>query len=168
VWQGMRRTAAQRLNATESELRFSWRVDARFLGQFHEITLEVPEAFVVDRSVAALDWAFRQAYRQHFRHLPDVTRIQCLTWRLLAERQAERPVRPQPAGPAPRKVAETPDGVWELARDAVPAEDLEGPGRVFDPYTTVVVGRRDRVRRLEDGSLLLTVGGRGRGSRDAV
>jgi N-methylhydantoinase A len=160
VWDDLRARASARLAAGDAPLDTSWRVDARFLGQFHEISVDVPRAFLTDRDAGSLAEVFRDTYRRQFGHLPDVPEIQCLTWRLRAELVPARDVSvPFAADGAADVAPREAGGLWRRLRGQVPTDGtLAGPGLVYDGFTTLSVDADTVVTRLPDGTLLMTLG----------
>ncbi|MBI3976716.1 MAG: hydantoinase/oxoprolinase family protein [Chloroflexi bacterium] len=62
-------------------------VDARFVGQLHEITVEIPGGALGPASQASIEERFNGKYQALYGHLHDGFPIQIMTWRIVARGQ---------------------------------------------------------------------------------
>jgi 5-oxoprolinase (ATP-hydrolysing)/N-methylhydantoinase A len=146
------------------------RVEMRFVGQFHDITVPLPAGALAAGGAAALQRRFEEAYRAAYGHVLDGYRVQALNWRVLVTGQ-----RPEvallaawtPAAGPPQKgvrrayfpecggFVEVP--VFERAR--LPAgATVSGPAIVEEREATTVVAPGDRLAVDRHGELIIAIG----------
>jgi N-methylhydantoinase A len=166
-----RTLAAEGLPASRQRLRFA--LDLRYLGQYHEVTVEVPEEVL-----AKADWKIVRE-RFHARHdrlygyalRAEGTPIELLNVRLAASGVTEKPpVRREPrraSGPARALKGKRP--VWHAERARfrpVPVFDgdrlghgnrLRGPAIIETANTSIVVPPRWRAEYDSLGNCILTI-----------
>ncbi len=147
--------------------------DARYVGQAHEITVELPSDGPLDEQVVAE--AFHSVYSQRYATLNDTAEIEVTSWRLRAFGPS-REIAHHPghtaagsSGPtAPREPRAR--SMWHPARsgfetvpvwrqqDLEPGREYPGPLLIEQRETTTVVGPRDRARVDVDRTLFVEVG----------
>lgn len=159
--------------ATESMI-MERTVDARYPGQVHELTVPVPDR--IDLAAGPLiEATFHEEHEAQFTYARPDLPVELLHWRVTAIGRRE-PAKVLPATPEPHRTEEVhAAGDARLAdrdvyhqelgravRTAVYALEglaagatLEGPAVVQGETTTVVVGPRERLLVLSNGSLLI-------------
>jgi N-methylhydantoinase A len=132
--------------------------DMRYVGQGHEVSVQLPEGVLGPEHTRQVAAAFEQAYRQRYgRSVPDVP-LEVIHWRLIAcGPQLEMNFRPAPAAacgsalkgrrrayfPERNGYAETPvyDRYLLNSGDA-----FTGPAIVEEREATLIIGERGRAR----------------------
>jgi N-methylhydantoinase A len=159
------------LKASAVQVRF--KVDLRYIGQGHEVTIDLPSAALDRSSVPALTTAFEEAYRKIYNHVPQRVGIEATNWRASV-------VGPEPGGSPwrmlatglPAKVALAaavkghrpayfggPHGSVEtpvIDRYAMAAGvTFAGPAIIEERESTFVVGPGSRGHVAEDGAIVV-------------
>ena len=151
------------------EITFVRRLDMRYVGQFHPLTMTIPRDTGDDfgGTVAGL---FHQAHAERYGHSAPAEEIEVRALRVTAISEVPKPGterRPDPAGrPAAGEAtrwALGDDGSWADVRvyaraDLAADEAIAGPAVIGDPATSVVLGGHDAVTVLDGGHLLISVG----------
>lgn len=146
-------------------------VDARYVGQVHELTIPVPDADRFEpQHMRAIEETFHAEHRRQFTYARDELPIEFLHWRVTGvgripvtreERVAPTSRRtPEPA--ATRRVwFEEVDALVDAAvfwMDALePGDELAGPAIVQSPTTTVAVNPGDVLTVLDNGSYAIDI-----------
>jgi N-methylhydantoinase A len=145
------------------------RLDLRYVGQEHTLTIAVPGHDRVDASAAQVRATFEQEYEVTFGHSLD-QEVEIVSWRAmvrtaLARRATDGPARHGAGGePGPRSV-----DAWSFTqgqrlpfaivdRDGIGPDGLQGPAVVLEQTATTYVDAGFRASRGEAGVLYLTDG----------
>jgi N-methylhydantoinase A len=131
--------------------------DMRYLGQGHELRVEIPARLYTEVDGAVLERAFHEAYRRSYERTIPNLRAQALTWTLVlsVESSASRePALPQPPareGPRARTAATVTRAVFDAGlgervevavvdrAELVFGHSLRGPALIVEPQTTTYV-----------------------------
>lgn len=140
-----------RQTAPDAALVEARTADMRYVGQGHEIVVELPEGTIGADDLAGLEAAFREAYEQLFgRTIPGLD-VEVLNWTLKLEAPA---VELEPCPPRPADIAAEPAGTRRLEdpergeavdapayrrEDLAPGARLAGPAVIYEDDTTTVV-----------------------------
>lgn len=149
--------------------RLRWLVDARYVGQGHELQLELAEPPTGPGAAQRLRAAFEAAYQQHYHRLIPDHEIECLNWLVMASVDDDNggPSRAAPAPVADRATAVSERSLWDPAsgdpstagvflRDALePGQWAEGPALVVENQTTTVIPGGFRFSCASNGDLIL-------------
>ncbi|MDX1435028.1 MAG: hydantoinase/oxoprolinase family protein, partial [Gammaproteobacteria bacterium] len=156
-----------RLGAPESALDEQRIAYMRYVGQGHEVSVELPLRVLEPRDAATLQEAFDAAYVQHYgRIIPDMD-VEVLTWALTLSAPVAPPgavdepaPREAPAADAQRAVFDTKaadfDDVPVYARSQLaPGMRITGPAVIGESQTTTVVTREFDARIDGRGYIIL-------------
>lgn len=145
-----------------------FKVEARYQGQGHEISLDLPGATLDAHSLAQLRKQFEQRYQQQFGLLIEQVPLEFLTWSLEVTAPQSAPQGAAPAAPAAAAAAQAPvHAVFDTGlgrfldharwrRDSLTVDmPIEGPALIIEDQTTTVVPRHWRACLQTDGHLLL-------------
>lgn len=152
-----------------TEIKFVRRLDMRYVGQFHPLTMTIPRDVGDDfgRTVSAL---FHQAHAERYGHSAPAEEIEVGALRVTAISEVPKPGaerRPDPLGRSAAgettRQALCDDGSWADVRvypraDVSADETVAGPAVISDPATSVVLGGGDAVTACHGGHLLISVG----------
>jgi N-methylhydantoinase A len=152
-----------------AEIKFARRLDMRYVGQFHPLTMTIPRDAGDDfgGTVSAL---FHQAHAERYGHSAPAEEIEVGALRVTAISEVPKPGAERSPDPLGRSTAgETirralcDDGSWADVRvypraDLVHDETIVGPAVIGDPATSVVLGGHDAVTVCDRGHLLISVG----------
>ena len=149
------------------EVQFVHRVDLRYVGQFHPLTMTVPQAAAEDFA-AVTAGRFHEAHAERYGHSASDELIEIGALRVTAISKVRKPPAERtPDPPAATAAAATrrvlyDDGRWRDAgvhrRDALrPGDTVRGPAVVDDPASSVVLGEGDAATVVDGGHLLVTV-----------
>jgi N-methylhydantoinase A len=148
-------------------LRQELRLDMRYVGQEHTLTVEVPWAGGrVETDVATIAADFERDYARAFQHVTGEP-VEVLNVRALVRAAATEPAGE--ARPAAASAPAAPGGTtaWSFAaqehvtfavveRDAVPADEwTQGPAIVVEPTATTYIDTDVRFRTAASGALIL-------------
>jgi N-methylhydantoinase A len=154
----------------EEKIRIQRWVDARYLGQIHELMTPLPDGPVDDRFVESLERAFHRLHEERYTYALPKRGIELLHWRVTAScatdarldlRFDELESTPVDTSGAPTRPAwfDDPGGFVEvpaLSPSELPAgAELRGPAVVDSPTTTVVVLPGQRLMADGAGNFLL-------------
>jgi N-methylhydantoinase A len=142
----------------------------RYIGQGHEITIDLPIRALTDGDAGMLREAFEARYARLFGAAMPQADVEALTWSVRVERLAQRagPALPAFAGQAEETQAVSLRSVFDpmlgarvdyviLRREALPSGfHADGPALVTEAQTTTVVPSAFSLSVLEDGSLMLS------------
>jgi N-methylhydantoinase A len=143
------------------------RVDLRYVGQFHPITLTVPAGAKFSADVAAL---FHEAHAERYGHNAPAEPIEVGALRATAVAEVEKPswrsdggsADGQPSDASSRAVVFDDGATHECAvhrRDGITAgTTIRGPAIVEDPSTNIVISLGDEAELLAGGHLRVTIG----------
>jgi N-methylhydantoinase A len=161
---------AERLGGAPRTLRHLRKVDLRYVGQFHVLTLTLEDGHPFPDGV---DRLFHQAHGQRYGHQAPGEPVEVCALRVTAVSEVMKPDRFGITGPAPveagaaapRRVCfddgrEIQCAVHRRARLAAGAL-VEGPAVIEDVSTSVVLGPEDRASVLDGGHLRIRVGAGG-------
>jgi N-methylhydantoinase A len=151
-----------------SHVRFVRRVDLRYVGQFHPLTMTVPSDASGDFAAVTAS-RFHQAHAERYGHSAPDELIEIGALRVTAISEVRKPPaeRPRAAavddGTAGTRRVLYDDGEWRTAgvhrRDQLSLGDaISGPAVVDDPASSVVIVEGDVATVVDGGHLLITVG----------
>ena len=125
----------------------------RYVGQGHEITVEVPARALVQADIAGLKEAFDKAYGEFYGRIIPSMEVEVLTWSVTISAGGEQAIRAaeveaQTAGDAvgnrslfdPDR-AEYADAPVHRRDDLAPGMIVEGPAVIVEDQTTTIVSR---------------------------
>lgn len=154
------------------DMRFERSVDARYLGQIHQMTVDVPDTpRLTADDFAAFQETFHHQHQTRYSHNRVKVAIETLHWRLAAIGRVQPPVRSAPA----RRVTNSHLAVKRSRVAYVPAlaamqalstytlesidigASVDGPALIDLPTTTVVVPAGDTLSRDVAGGFTLRV-----------
>jgi N-methylhydantoinase A len=151
-------------------IRLRWLVDARYVGQGHEILLELDRPPTGVGASLRLRACFEAAYRQHYHRLIPDHEVECLNWLVVASVEGSGAGTPRtPAVVADGSFATAMDNreLWDPAsgkpskaavfhREALgPGAWADGPAVIVEQQTTTVVPRGFRFICASNGDLIL-------------
>jgi N-methylhydantoinase A len=149
-------------------VRFVRRMDLRYSGQFHPLTLTLPNP--TGGETPDLLELFHAAHLERYGHNAPAEAVEATAMRVTAIAGVVQPraatseeSAPGGATPASRRVMFE-DGSWhdcQVRRRAEMAtgDELSGPAVIEDPATNIVVGPSDQARVLAGGHILISIGG---------
>ena len=153
----------------ESPIRFVRRVDLRYVGQFHPLTMTVPGD--LDSDFAAVTARrFHVAHAERYGHSAPAELVEVNALRVTAIAEVRKPpaeqTRADESGRGGASVSRRvlyEDGRWRSAavrrRDQLRVGDtVAGPAVIDDPASSVVIGEGDRATVMDGAHLLITVG----------
>lgn len=144
--------------------------DARYIGQGHEIVIEIPERPLADADAALLHERFEAAYLRHFGRSIAGHDVELLSWMVIVSAEESPQAVAAPQAPASGRVA-TPIGSRALfdtalqcevtarlydRRQLPPGSTFDGPALVSEAQTTTVVPSGFRVSVDAAANLILT------------
>jgi N-methylhydantoinase A len=142
-------------------------LDLRYVGQFHTLTLQLPDGPFPEIS-AQLPELFHAAHMERYGHHAPEEPIEVITARVTATREVDDPDLNGPpsegaagAEPQTRRVLFE-DGEWRecavLRRtDVAPGRPVHGPAVIEDGTTNIVLNERTTVERVAGDHLLVTL-----------
>ena len=147
------------------ERRHAW---ARYVGQGHEVKVDLPRRALDDADAARIAEAFEAAYRRLFGRVVPGLEIEVLTWAVTveAERGEARPAAPAP-GAAREAACETRREIVFPGRDGpvearvvrreslAPGERIAGPAAIVEAQTATVAPPGWLAEANGDGDLIL-------------
>jgi N-methylhydantoinase A len=154
-------------------IRFVRRLDVRYLGQFHPLTMTVPGGLLGDFA-AEISAQFHRAHAERYGHSAPAEEIEVGALRVTAISEVSKPASeritklPARAGFSPtRRRALRDDGSWDEVRvysrdDVRSGQVVTGPAVVGDPATNIVLGSGDMATLVAGGHLMISVGGQAR------
>ena len=156
------------MNIDQAEIEMTRSVDARYVNQGHEITVELPAGIVDDRSARSrIHEAFNCAYRSLFGRTVDGVAIECVTWRSTVQGPdgslAAGSPQPTPSttDSSTRPVHQSNDGRIDTTiyrRSSLqPGDSFNGPAIVEESQSTTVIGPGDRFSIDATGNLIVAV-----------
>jgi N-methylhydantoinase A len=146
----------------EREMRFRRTAEMRYVGQGHEVEVDLPAGTLGSTSVGAVTSGFETAYRALYSRTPLGVAIEALNWRVVVSGPApEISIEPEPGGaafrsggagpikgtrrayvPETRDYAEVP--VYDRYR-LVAGMHLDGPAIIEERESTTIIGPRARI-----------------------
>ncbi|MGO4396235.1 hydantoinase/oxoprolinase family protein [Variovorax sp. M-6] len=145
--------------------------DARYVGQGHELVIELPDRALQSGDAQALHQLFEQAYRRHFGRTIDGNDVEFLNWTVVitAERRADAAAQHAPPSPQTFQAVakgqrvlfdsglgrEVPAQLYERA-DLLPGATFDGPALISEAQTTTVVPAGFRVTVDTHANLILS------------
>jgi N-methylhydantoinase A len=160
---------AERLGGFSENVRHVRKLDLRYVGQFHVLTLSIGEGGVPFR-VDEVTRLFHEAHALRYGHQAPAEPVEVCALRVSAVSAVVKPDGPVSAGPGARGSSHVSDReVWfddgSHRRCAVHRRDrleagakVEGPAIIEDTTTNVLLGPQDRASVLDGGHLLIRVG----------
>jgi N-methylhydantoinase A len=147
-------------------IRFIRKVDLRYTGQFHPLTLALPGPASSQREIGQL---FHAAHRERYGHHSPDAPIEATVLRVTAVRSVPKPptAGDSPNGrgidPPTRRTVYLEEEGWvdcvvELRGTLTAGQRVSGPAVIEDVSTTIVLGSEDHGTVLEGGHLLITIG----------
>jgi N-methylhydantoinase A len=147
-----------------SEPSFMHKLDLRYAGQFHPLTMAIPSDSCAPDSIAEL---FHKAHLLRYGHNAPGERIEIEAIRVTGVRRVGQPATTadppvtDPWGSRTRPVLFE-DGGWMECKvvsriGLAEGSTVDGPAIIEDPATSIVVGPRDRAAVLADGHVLVTI-----------
>jgi N-methylhydantoinase A len=152
-----------------SRMTYIRKLDLRYVGQFHPLTLTVPPGAGV-RLSAQLPDLFHRAHADRYGHNAPREPIEVRALRVSAISEVAKPAPGSGAEPAPVRVAAQrrrqvlmDDGGWHDCAvhrrpNLPPGAVVDGPAIIEDVATTVLIPVRDRAQVLRDGHLRIRLG----------
>lgn len=142
-------------------------LDLRYVGQFHTLTLPLPDGAFPDIA-AQLPALFHDAHRERYGHDAPEEPIEVITARVTAIREVEGlsldalPNEGASAAEGQTRRVLFEDGEWRecavLRRaDVIPGQPVEGPAIIEDGTTNIVLNERTTVERVAGDHLLVTL-----------
>ncbi|HEY2715072.1 MAG TPA: hydantoinase/oxoprolinase family protein [Solirubrobacterales bacterium] len=160
------------------ETSFRRWLDLRYVGQFHTLTLPLPEG-EFEAIAERLPELFHAAHMERYGHAAPEEPIEAITARVTAIREVGNPSLDEHAsaegtdaeGQTRRVLFE--DGEWRecavLRRaDVAPGQPVHGPAVIEDGTTNIVLNERTTVERLPGDHLLVTLERRDPDERAAI
>ncbi len=156
-------------------IHWQWWVDARYVGQGHELQLELPQPLPAHDAIAALRQRFEAVYQAHYHRLIPDQPIECLNWLVVATveapadsdgpAEATRPAHATTNPPPPTALTQRPlrdpasgevlpANVYRR-HDLLPHQGAAGPALIVEPQTTTVVPPGFRFHCAANGDLIL-------------
>jgi len=124
-------------------------VDMRYVRQFHEVEVDVPEGSVADGDIATIVRRFHEAHRRVYTFSMENEQVEFLTFRLRASCVSDLrlPTYPEGAPARPRSTDERACLIAGVRRSVPvfngaslnPGDRLEGPGLIEEATTTIHV-----------------------------
>jgi N-methylhydantoinase A len=158
-----------RSGIAQTERHFTRQADVRYVGQGHEIRIDLPEGQLGPESLPGIRETFEEVYRSLFgRTGPDVP-LEAVSWRLIASgprpsvRLSVPPAAAASSALKGQRLVYFPD--WEEHRPVAvydryvlaPGTELDGPAIVEERESTTVVGPAARVAIDAARNLLVTL-----------
>lgn len=155
------------LRSGDQEVSYHRKLDLRYVGQFHPLTLAVPAGVSTSKDVPD---RFHRAHAQRYGHHAQDQPIEVGALRVRAVAEVVKPLAyesvsgPRPEGAAPSRPVTFDDGeqvdcvVHRRASLSV-GGTLNGPAIVEDLTTNIVLGPRDSAEVLRGGHLRIAIGG---------
>ncbi|MBB4664310.1 hydantoinase/oxoprolinase family protein [Conexibacter arvalis] len=170
----MEAEARERLEASgfgPDQIEIQRSVDARYVGQVHEITIPVPPAEAYGPTqMREIEERFNAEHRRHFTYAREGLPIEFLHWRVTGVGRIPETRQPAPArGDGRALVPAGTRGVWFEEVDAVvetavhwmealsPGDRISGPAIVQSSTTTIAVNPGDVLSVLDNGSYAIDV-----------
>ncbi|MHB8489363.1 MAG: hydantoinase/oxoprolinase family protein [Candidatus Dormibacteria bacterium] len=153
-------------NRDQADVTYIRKLDLRYVGQFHPLTLTVPRGTRITTDIPAL---FHAAHAERYGHNAPSERIEVGALRVTAISEVPKPPWLQATS---RSDAESPpevrpvlldDGTWAQCRVLrrhllEPGIVVDGPAIIEDPATNVVVGPADSAMVLDGHHVRIRVG----------
>jgi len=148
---------------------FVRRLDLRYVGQFHPLTLTLPTA--CDGLHARIPDLFHAAHLERYGHNAPVEPIEVTAIRVTSVLKIAKPetsgisrMRPPSSVHQRSRRVMFDDGSWHTCRvsrrhELVSGQSLRGPAIVEDADTNIVLGPTDKAEVVPGGHLMITVGG---------
>ncbi len=128
-------------------------VDARYLGQGHELQVTLPGHALAEADLATIRTDFERQYRAMYGLILEAAAVELVTWSITVSTRIDAPT--MPASPTPRVVTSaSTQAVYEpgLGRmmdfaafwrpDLAPGDRVEGPAVIAEEQTTTIVPQR--------------------------
>jgi N-methylhydantoinase A len=151
-----------------TEVTYIRKLDLRYVGQFHPLTLTVPQGTHITTEIPAL---FHVAHEERYGHNAPSEPIEVGALRVTAVSEVPKPpwLRATSGGDAERppqaRLVLLDDGTWAQCRVLrrhmlEPGAVVDGPAIIEDPATNVVIGPADSAVVLDGHHVRIRVGGR--------
>ncbi|NHI88818.1 MAG: hydantoinase/oxoprolinase family protein [Candidatus Thorarchaeota archaeon] len=158
--------AAERLirqGASRKEIRLKWKIDMRYVGQSHELNIDIPEegTNIVERSKSE----FERAHHESFGYIMSNREIEWVTARVVAKSESGefRPIKHRvnvTSEPIGQRRVLLADGTWMMADvyrrwDLAAKQEIVGPAIIEQLDTTTYVTPDWNATQENDGVLWL-------------
>lgn len=151
------------------EITVSRRADLRYVGQGHEVTVELPAGPLGPDSIPDILDAFEEAYRRIYNHVPNRVVVEALNWhvsvsgppprtspwdRFASGLEGGNPLRKRRPAYFGAGYVDTP--VYDRYALA-PGATFEGPAIIEERESTIIIGPGSRGEVLADGSIVVAM-----------
>jgi N-methylhydantoinase A len=158
--------AAERLvsqGASRKDIRLKWKIDMRYVGQSHELSIDIPEkgTNIVERSKSE----FERSHRELFGYMMSGREIEWVTARVVAEARSGkfRPIKHRVSAtsdPISQRRILLAEGTWVMADvyrrwDLAVKQTITGPAMIEQLDTTTYVSPEWTATQEDDGVLWL-------------
>ena len=145
-------TAVVRLGAPQTELTVRRHAYARYVGQGHEVKIELPALGAAEGGQAAIRRVFESAYERHYGRLVPGLEVEVLTWSVIVSgpsagvppvgQEVEATLEAPSTGRREIQFPGDPEAVVariHARRDLEPGQRVIGPAAVTEAQTTTIV-----------------------------